>query len=38
MKAQGTDKLFLATTRFRYTEGLFHIFYYYWGKEICSLF
>ena len=22
-----------ALTRFRYIEVLFHIFYYYWGKE-----
>ena len=27
----------LAIPRFRYIEVLFHIFYYYWGKEDCSL-
>ena len=26
-----------AITRFRYNEVLFHIFYYYWGEEYCSL-
>ena len=25
-----------AITRFRYIKVLFHIFYYYWGKENCS--
>ena len=28
----------LAIPRFRYIEVLFHIFYYYWGKEDCSLY
>ena len=27
-----------AITRFRYIEVLFHIFYYYWGKENRSLY
>ena len=27
-----------AMTRFRYIEVLFHIFYYYWGKENRSLY
>ena len=27
-----------AITRFRYIEVLFRIFYYYWGKENCSLY
>ena len=27
-----------AITRFRYIEVLFHIFYYYWGKENLSLY
>ena len=28
----------IAITRFRYIEVLFHIFYYYWGKENRSLY
>ena len=28
----------LAITRFRYIEVLFHVFYYYWGKENRSLY
>ena len=31
-KGQGTGKFV------RYFEVLFHIFYYYWGKENCSLY
>ena len=29
----GTDKNLFAITRFSYNKVLFHIFYYYWGKE-----
>ena len=28
----------IAITRFRYIQVLFHIFYYYWGKENRSLY
>lgn len=27
---------FFAEGRFRYIEVLFHLFYYFWGKENCS--
>ena len=37
-KCQGTEKKNgFALTRFRYIKVLFHIFYYYWGKENHSL-
>ena len=31
-------QILFAITRFRYIEVLFHIFYYYWGKENRSLY
>ena len=36
-KCKGTGKTLFAITRFRYIEVLFHIFYYYGGKENRSL-
>ena len=35
---EGLRQNALAIPRFRYIEVLFHIFYYYWGKEDCSLY
>ena len=37
-KGQGTGKIFSLMTKIRYIEVLFHIFYYYWGKENRSLY
>ena len=35
MNGQGPGKInVFAITRFRYIKGLFHIFFYYWGKKI----
>ena len=31
-EGEGLEK-FVALTRFRFMEVLFHIFYYYWGKK-----
>ena len=36
-ETRGWQNLFTITT-FRYMEGLFHIFYYYCGKENCLLY
>ena len=35
---EGLRQNALAIPRFRYIEVLFHIFYYYWVKEDCSLY
>ena len=37
-KGQGISEIFLAIARFRYKEGFFYIFCYYWGKENSSLY
>ena len=34
----GIDKNLFAITKFSYNKVLFHIFYYYWGKENCPLY
>ena len=36
-RPRGWQNLF-TITRFRYVKVLFHIFFYYWGKENCSLY
>ena len=35
---EGLRQNALAIPKFRHIEVLFHIFYYYWGKEDCSLY